>query len=259
MTRTASIEVEKTGALDGRTALVTGASRGIGRAIAVALAREGARVGINYVENKGGAAETLDIILREGGRGDVFQADVGDAASVDSLREDVHACMGRIDILVNNAGINRDHTIKRMEASEWNDVIRVDLTGVFNVTQAFLDDLVASRHGRIVNVSSIVGEKGNFGQANYAAAKAGVLGFTRALALELARDGVTVNAVVPGFIETDMVRNMPEAAKQAVLEQIPLGRFGKPEDVAAAVSFLTSDDASYMTGATLRVNGGQHV
>jgi 3-oxoacyl-[acyl-carrier protein] reductase len=245
--------------LSGRLALVTGASRGIGRAIAIALAEAGADVAINYQQSKAGAAETLDAALQTGVSAGAFQANVGDFHEVCAMRDEIHRTMRPIDILVNNAGINRDKTFRRMEPLEWDEVIRTNLSGVFNVTRAFVEDLVVSRRGRIINVSSIVGERGNFGQANYAAAKAGILGLTKALAMELARDGVTANAIAPGFIATDMVLGMPDRAKERTLGQIPLGRFGNAEEVAGLAVYLASDAAAYVTGATLRLNGGQYV
>lgn len=245
--------------LQGRTALVTGASRGIGRAIAVAFARAGADVAVNFASNKTEAAETLDQVLRCGVRGGAFQADVSDFDSVVAMREEIHRALGPVDVVVNNAGINRDMTFKRMDLESWERVIDTNLTGVFNVSRVFLDDLVRSKRGRIVNISSIVGERGNFGQSNYAAAKAGVLGLTKTLAVELARDGVTVNAIAPGFIETDMLGTVPEKVRTRLLEQIPLGRFGKPEEVACAAVFLASECAAYVTGETMSLNGGQYL
>lgn len=245
--------------LKGRTALVTGASRGIGRSIAVAFAKAGANVAINFRSNKSEAAETLDQVLRCGVRAGAFHADVADFQSVVAMRDDIHADLGPVDVVVNNAGINRDMTFKRMDLESWEQVIDTNLTGVFNVSRVFLDDLVQSKRGRIVNISSIVGERGNFGQGNYAAAKAGVLGLTKTLAVELARDGVTVNAIAPGFIETDMLGTVPEKVRSRLIEQIPLARFGKPEEVACAAVFLASDCAAYITGETMSINGGQYL
>lgn len=245
--------------LAGRTALVTGASRGIGRAIALRFAEAGANVAINYNSNKSDAAETLDAVLRAGVRAGAYRADVGDFDDVLAMRDEIRRDLGPVDVVVNNAGINVDRSFKRMDVESWRRVVRTNLDGVFHVTKAFLDDVIASGRGRVVNVSSIVGERGNFGQSNYAAAKAGILGFTKTIAIELARDGVTVNAIAPGFIGTDMVLGMPEAARERVLAEIPLKRFGLADEVACAAVYLASDCAAFVTGATLRVNGGQYV
>ncbi|HWG90014.1 MAG TPA: beta-ketoacyl-ACP reductase [Candidatus Thermoplasmatota archaeon] len=245
--------------LAGRTALVTGGSRGIGRAIALAFGEAGANVAINYRSNKAEAAETLDRLVRMGVKCGAYPADIANHQDVVAMREEIRRDLGPVDVVVNNAGINRDKTFKRMDLESWEQVIDTNLTGTFNVTRVFLDDLIASGRGRVISISSIVGERGNFGQSNYAAAKAGILGFTKTLAVELARDRVTVNAIAPGFIETEMLAGVPEKVRTRILEQIPLGRFGRPEDVAAAAVFLASDGASFITGETLRVNGGQYV
>jgi len=245
--------------LKGRVAVVTGGSRGIGRAIALALAEEGADVAVNYQRNEAMAREVAQAIERTGRVSDIYQADVSDPEQVQRMRDAVLARFQRADILVNNAGINRDKSFAKMDDDTWRSVISVNLNGVFYCTKVFLDAMAARNYGRIINISSIVGQMGNFGQANYAAAKAGLLGFTKTLARELAGKGITVNAIAPGFIETEMVAGVPDDVKQKLLAQIPLRRFGKPEEVAKAVVFLASEDASYITGHVLNVNGGMYV
>ncbi len=245
--------------LKGRVAVVTGGSRGIGRAIALALAEEGADVAVNYQRNEAMAREVAQAIERTGRVSDIYQADVSDPEQVQRMRDAVLTRFQRADILVNNAGINRDKSFAKMDDDTWRSVIAVNLNGVFYCTKVFLDGMAARSYGRIINISSIVGQMGNFGQANYAAAKAGLLGFTKTLARELAGKGITVNAIAPGFIETDMVSGVPDDVKQKLLAQIPLRRFGKPEEVAKAVVFLGSEDASYITGQVLNVNGGMYV
>jgi 3-oxoacyl-[acyl-carrier protein] reductase len=240
--------------LAGKNALVTGASQGIGRAIAEKLGEAGANVAVNYFHNEEGARETVEKIASYGGKAFSVKADVSDAAQVDEMRKRVESEFGRIDILVNNAGINKDRTLKNLGADEWNSVIAVNLTGVFNVTKAFLP--LIPEGGRIINVSSVVGLDGNFGQTNYAASKAGVIGFTKSLAKELARKRILVNAVAPGFVETPMTSGMPQEARERVVASIPLGRMGKPEEIAEFVAFLASDKASYATGSVFRVDGG---
>jgi 3-oxoacyl-(acyl-carrier-protein) reductase len=245
--------------LKGRVAVVTGGSRGIGRAIALALAEEGADVAVNYQRNEAMAREVAQAIERTGRVSDIYQADVSDPEQVQRMRDAVLTRFHRTDILVNNAGINRDKSFAKMDDDTWRSVIAVNLNGVFYCTKVFLDAMAARNYGRIINISSIVGQMGNFGQANYAAAKAGLLGFTKTLARELAGKGITVNAIAPGFIETEMVAGVPDDVKQKLLAQIPLRRFGKPEEVAKAVVFLGSEDASYITGHVLNVNGGMYV
>lgn len=241
--------------LEDKTALVTGASRGIGRAIAVELARAGARV-IGTATTAAGAA-TVESLVREAGfEAEGFVLDVAKPHSVAALAPALGERMP--DILVNNAGITRDNLLLRMKDEEWQSVIDADLTGVFRVTRLCLRDMVKRRWGRVVNIGSVVAASGNPGQANYCAAKAGLEGFARALAREVASRGVTVNTVAPGFIETDMTRALSEAQRDALAVQIPAGRFGKPEDVAAAVLYLASDEAAYVTGQTLHVNGGMY-
>ena len=242
--------------LDGKIALVTGGSRGIGRAVAIELAKEGAAVAINYAGNKAAAEEVQSIITQMGGKAMIIQADVSDEKSATQMVEEVIAQLGGIDILVNNAGITRDGLFIRMKEEDWNAVINTNLTGIFNCTKVAAKYMMKKRSGRIINMSSVSGIMGNAGQTNYAAAKAGVIGFTKSLAREMASRGITVNAVAPGFIATDMTAAMPEKAQEHVLTSIPLGKMGKPEDIANAVLFLASDKASYITGQVIHVDGG---
>ena len=242
--------------LDGKTALVTGASRGIGRAIALRLAAEGASVAINYAGNTAKAEETKAAIEAAGGKAALFQADVSDSAQVERMVAAVTEMFGTIDILVNNAGITRDGLLMRMKEEDFDAVLDTNLKGIFHVTKAVSKLMMKKRAGRIVNMASVVGILGNAGQTNYAAAKAGVIGFTKSAAREFAARGITVNAVAPGFIATDMTAAMPEKAKEATLAAIPLRRMGEPEDVANAVAFLVSDQASYITGQVVKVDGG---
>jgi 3-oxoacyl-[acyl-carrier protein] reductase len=239
-----------------KTALVTGASRGIGRATALALAKAGAKVVVNFAGNRVAAEEVASLIEAAGGEVLLVQADVGDPAAVDAMVKTVMARFGRIDILVNNAGITRDNLIVRMKEEEWDAVIHTNLKGIFNCTKAVSRLMMKQKYGRIVNMTSVVGVMGNAGQSNYAAAKAGVIGFTKSMAKELASRNITVNAVAPGYISTDMTANLPEQAKTDLRAQIPLQRLGNPEDVAAAVLFLVSPGADYITGQTLHVDGG---
>jgi len=241
--------------LDGKVALVTGSSRGIGRAIALELARCGAAVAINHLAQDEEARRVADEIRGLGGRTGIFPTDVGDAPAVAGMVARVEAELGPIAVLVNNAGITRDRTLRKMALAEWSEVLRVNLSGVFHCTQAVAPGMMTRGFGRIVSLSSIVAESGAFGQANYAASKAGVLGFTRAAALEFARHGITINAICPGYIETAMLAAVPEEVRKDVLARIPLGRFGKPEDVARFVRFLVTE-GDYVTGQTLHVNGG---
>ncbi len=247
------------GRLKGRKALVTGASKGIGREIAIALASEGADVAINYRSSEVEAEEVARWLENLGVNTWVYPADVGNMDSVKDMKHCLEKYFGGIDILVNNAGINVDKLFVKMDPEMWNKVISVNLTGVFNCTNAFIDRILESEHGRIINITSIVGQMGNVGQVNYAASKAGIIGMTKALARELARKNVTVNAIAPGFIETDMVRGIPDKVKEKILTQIPLGRFGLPWEVARAVIYLASDDAAYITGHVLNINGGMYL
>jgi 3-oxoacyl-(acyl-carrier-protein) reductase len=242
--------------LEGKTALVTGGSRGIGKAIALALAARGADVGITCFTGCKFADDVRSQIVDLGRRAEYFAHDVGDVSEVAKLASEVTNMLGEIDILVNNAGITRDRSFKKMTQEMWDTVLAVDLTGVFTVTKQFIDGMADRGWGRVISVSSIVGEVGNFGQANYSAAKAGVIGLTKTLAREYARKGVTVNAVAPGFIRTRMLQDMPEKALEAVINMTPIGRLGEPFEVAAGVAFLASPAASYITGHVLDVNGG---
>ena len=242
--------------LDGKTALVTGASRGIGRAIALRLAAEGASVAINYAGNTAKAEETKAAIEAAGGKAALFQADVSDSAQVEQMVAAVTEAFGTIDILVNNAGITRDGLLMRMKEEDFSAVLDTNLKGMFHVTKAVSKLMMKKRAGRIVNMASVVGIMGNAGQTNYAAAKAGVIGFTKSAAREFAARGITVNAVAPGFIATDMTAAMTDKAKEATLAAIPLKRMGQPEDVANVVGFLASDLASYVTGQVVKVDGG---
>lgn len=242
--------------LEGKTALVTGGSRGIGKAIALALASQGADVGLTCFTGCKFAEDVRGQIRDLGRRAEYFAHDVGDAGEIAKLAGEVTDVLGGIDILINNAGINRDRSFKKMTQEMWDTVLAVDLTGVFAVTKQFIDSMAERGWGRVINISSIVGELGNFGQANYAAAKAGVIGLTKTLAREYARKGVTVNAIAPGFIRTRMLQDMPEKALDAVVNMTPVGRLGEATEVAAAVAFLASPAASYITGHVLDVNGG---
>ncbi|MCR5031017.1 MAG: 3-oxoacyl-[acyl-carrier-protein] reductase [Selenomonadaceae bacterium] len=242
--------------LDGKCALVTGASRGIGRAVALKLASEGAKVALNYAGNEAAAEAVKQEIEAAGGEAILVKANVADEAAVQEMVQKTTDAFGRIDILVNNAGITRDGLLARMKEEDWDAVLSTNLKGVFLATKAVAKVMMKQRAGRIVNMASVVGITGNAGQANYAAAKAGVIGFTKTIAKELASRGVTANAVAPGFIATDMTAVLSDKAKEAALTGIPLGRMGTPEDVSAAVLFLVSDQASYITGQVLNVDGG---
>jgi 3-oxoacyl-[acyl-carrier protein] reductase len=242
--------------LTGRVAVVTGASRGIGRAIARALASQGAVV--CAAARSANADETAAGIVESGGRAESFTVDVTDTASVEALFGAVLERHARVDVLVNNAGIARDQLMLRMKREDWDEVIRTNLTAAFTCTQAVLKPMVRQRAGRIISISSVVGQMGNAGQANYAASKAGLIGFSKALAREVASRNVTVNVVAPGLIETDMTKGLTDRSQTDWSAQIPLGRIGSPDDVAAAVCFLASDEAAYITGQVLAVNGGMY-
>jgi len=239
-----------------RVALVTGASRGIGRAVAIELAWRGAFVIINYAQNESAGRGVLTEIENSGGKGQVHQFDVSDFSRVQDEIYKIGEELGGLHILVNNAGITKDGFLLRMKEENWDSVFSVNLKGVFNCTRAAARIMMKQRFGRIINVTSITGEMGNAGQVNYSAAKAGIIGFTKSAAKELGSRGITVNAVSPGFIETDMTRNLPQKVRDKYIEEIPLGRFGLPEDVAKVIAFLASDGASYITGEIVRVNGG---
>ncbi len=240
-----------------RVALVTGASRGIGRAIAQALAADGLFVIVNYTANEAAAAETLESIKQKGGEGALSRFDVADGAAVEAAIKQLAAERGRLDVLVNNAGIAIDGLLLRTKKEDWQHTLDVNLTGAFHCCKAAARWLLKAEAGRIVNLSSVVGEQGNAGQVSYAASKAGLIGLTRTLARELASRAITVNCVAPGFIETDMTqKHVVGEAREALLKQIPLGRIGTAEDVAEAVRFLVSPSASYITGQVVRVNGG---
>lgn len=244
--------------LEGRTALVTGASRGIGREIALVLAAQGAEV-VCAARSAAASESTAGAIREAGGRARGVALDVADDASVETGVRELLEAYGRIPILVNNAGITRDMLLMRLRKEDWSAVIDTNLTGVYRLCRALVHSMVRERYGRIVNVTSVVARIGNPGQANYAAAKAGIEGMSRSLARELASRNITVNCVAPGFIDTDMTRDLPEEARKKLLDQVPLKRLGTPADVAAAVLFLVSDGASYITGATLDVNGGMYM
>ncbi len=244
----------------GKTALVTGASRGIGRAIAVALARGGAKVALNYAGNEAAANEALELVRKAGAeRAQLYRFDVADPAACAQAVDAIVKEMGSLDVLVNNAGISIDQLIMRFKDEDWRRTLDVNLTGTFNPIRAATRPMMKARGGAIVNVTSVVGEAGNAGQAAYAAAKAGQIGLTKAVARELASRNIRVNAVAPGYIDTDMTAALPEAAKTKMTDMIPLSRLGTAADVASAVAFLASDQASYVTGEVLRVNGGMYM
>ncbi|NLS53942.1 3-oxoacyl-ACP reductase FabG [Hafnia alvei] len=238
-----------------KIALVTGASRGIGRAIAETLVARGARVIGTATSDKG--AEDISAYLGENGKG--LNLNVVDSASIDAVLSTIRAEFGEIDILVNNAGITRDNLLMRMKDDEWQDILDTNLTSVFRLSKAVLRAMMKKRCGRIITIGSVVGTMGNAGQANYAAAKAGLIGFSKSLAREVASRGITVNVVAPGFIETDMTRSLTEEQRKDILAQVPANRLGDAKEIANAVAFLASDEASYITGETLHVNGGMYM
>ena len=246
------------GALEGQVAGVTGGGRGIGRACAVELAREGAAVIVNYVSNADTAEATRDIIHEFGGTVVLVKANVADADEASDVVETAVEELGKIDILVNNAGVNRDRTIARLSVEEWDEVIQTDLSSMFYCTRAAVPHMREANYGRIINMSSIIGQMGNVGQANYSAAKAGMIAFTKTAAKELARNNITVNAVCPGFVSTDMVTALSDEIQDNIKSQIPLGRFAEPEEIAALVRFLCTE-GGFFTGAQLSPNGGQYM
>lgn len=242
--------------LASKVALVTGASRGIGKAIAQQLAEQGATV-IGTATSDNGAAAISDYLSAHGGLG--LCLNVTDKASIDQALERIKADFGGVDILINNAGITRDNLLMRMKDDEWQDIIDTNLTAIFNLSKAVLRGMMKKKHGRIVNVGSVVGSTGNPGQANYAAAKAGVIGFSKSMAREVASRGITINVVAPGFIDTDMTKALSDEQKEAIFKDIPANRLGRPEEIAATVAFLVSDSAAYITGETIHVNGGMYM
>ena len=242
--------------LTGKTAVVTGGSRGIGRAICIELAKQGANVVVNYSGSEDKAKQVVSEIEELGVKAIAIQANVADSAAVDAMMKQTIEVFGTLDILVNNAGITRDNLLMRMKEQEWDDVVDTNLKGVFLCTKAVTRQMMKQRAGRIINISSIVGVAGNPGQANYVAAKAGVIGLTKTCAQELASRNILVNAIAPGFITTEMTDSLPEELKEAMLKQIPLAKLGQPEDVAKAVVFFASDNANYITGQTLHIDGG---
>ena len=245
--------------LSGKVALVTGSARGIGRSIAEAFSAEGAIVVVNDVGSDAGARETLAAITGAGGNGTVEMFDVSDPSAVDAGVKNILAAHGRIDVLVNNAGITRDNLLLRMSEEEFDAVIRVNLKGTYLMTKTVTRHMMKQRSGKVVNISSVVGMMGNAGQSNYAAAKAGIIGFTKASARELASRNITVNAIAPGFTRTSMTAGLPEAVQKTFLAQIPLGRFAEPQEVAELALFLASDASSYITGQVIGINGGMYM
>ena len=246
------------GTLNEAVAVVTGASRGLGAAIAEELAAGGAKVVVNYSRSKEPADELVSKIEEAGGEAVAVQADVSDAEQAQKLIDQAIERFNRVDVLVNNAGINIDKTLKKLSVEDWDKVIQVDLNSAFYTVHAVLPHMTEAGGGKIINMSSFVGEAGNIGQANYSAAKAGLLGFTKTAAKELARNGITVNAICPGFIETDMVAAIPEDARNKLLKTVPLGRFGQPNEIARAVRYLV-EDGDYITGQSLDINGGVYI
>ena len=245
--------------LQGKCALVTGGSRGIGRAVCLELARQGARVAVNYAGNAAAAEETVRACEALGAEAFAIQADVADAAVCEAMVKEVLARFGRLDILVNNAGVTRDGLMLTMKEADWDAVLDTNLKGAFHCMKAAYRPMMKQKYGRVVNLTSIVGLRGNAGQANYAASKAGLIGLTKSMAKELAGRNVTVNAVAPGFIDTDMTAALPEKARESMLGTIPMGRLGQAEDVAKAVAFFAGDEAAYVTGQVLCVDGGMAV
>ncbi|MBI5905863.1 MAG: 3-oxoacyl-[acyl-carrier-protein] reductase [Deltaproteobacteria bacterium] len=245
--------------LSGKVALVTGSARGIGRSIAELFSAEGATVVVNDVGSDAGARETLSALTAAGGKGSVEMFDVSDAAQVDAGVKNILEAHGRIDVLVNNAGITKDNLLLRLSEDDFDAVLRVNLKGTYLLTRTVTRHMMKQRSGRVINLSSVVGMMGNAGQSNYAAAKAGIIGFTKATARELASRNITVNAIAPGFIRTAMTAALPEAVQKAFMAQIPLGRFAEPREVAELALFLASDASSYITGQVVGINGGMYM
>lgn len=242
--------------MEGRVALVTGGGRGLGRAIAVRLAEEGAKVAISYRSNDAAAAETAEMVQKAGTGCETFKGDVASPEDVEALLKGVGEAFGPVEILVNNAGMTRDNILLRMKDAEFEEVLATNLKGTYLCTRAVLRGMVRARWGRIVNISSVVGLLGNAGQANYAASKAGMIGFTKSVAREVAGRGITANVVAPGYVETELTGALPENVKEQILGQVPVGRFGEPEEIAEVVAFLAGDRAAYVTGQTISVDGG---
>lgn len=245
--------------LTDHTAVVTGAARGIGRAIALALAAEGADVAVNYLCSETPAKQLVKEIEAMGRQALLVQADVGHEADTVRMAEEIYGAFGHLDILINNAGVTSDRSFSKMDQAAWRKVMTTNLDGVFNCTKAFIDGMMRRGWGRVVNVTSVIGQIGNFGQVNYASSKAGVAAFTKSLAKEVAAKGITVNAIAPGFIATEMLTTIPEQVRTKLLEQIPMRRFGRAEEVARACVYLCSADGDYITGTELSINGGLYM
>jgi acetoacetyl-CoA reductase/3-oxoacyl-[acyl-carrier protein] reductase len=246
------------GRLDGKVALVTGASKGIGRAIAILMAQEGAKVAINYNSSEASAQEVADEIAKFGGTTMLIKANVGDKAEARPMIQKVADQWGRLDVLVNNAGITRDRTMRKLTDDDWLEVINTNLNSVYYCTTAAMPIMIEQKYGRIINISSYVGQAGNFGQANYGASKGGIIAFTKTAAIELAKYNITVNALAPGFTLTDMLAKVPDNVQDQIKSKIPMGRFGMPEEIAKAVLFLAAD-GDYVTGQQINVNGGVYM